>query len=145
MAAVIRRARPKKFTLTAPIIREPALHREIAQVLRLEVAAPGYISREGVVWWSVDIAAYAGIAPGLRTARGVIAGIPDIIVLWQGRAFFVELKALDGNVSSAQREVGFSILLADCRYGVARSSQEALALLDGWGIPRRRSIRPGTL
>ena len=80
----------------APVIREPALHREIAQVLRLEVAAPGYITSDGVVWWSVDIAAYAGVAPGLRTARGVIAGIPDVIIFWAGRAFFVELKALDG-------------------------------------------------
>jgi hypothetical protein len=145
MVAAAARRKPARFKLSAPIVREPVLHREVAQVLRLEIAAPGHVSREGVVWWSIDIAAYAGSVPGLRTARGVIAGIPDIVVLYVGRAFFVELKAQDGLLSPAQERVGTSILLADARYGVARSSHEVLVLLDGWEIPRRRAVKTGTL
>jgi hypothetical protein len=142
--AVARRKRAvtaRPFKLTAPVVREPVLHREIAQVLRLEIAAPGHVSADGVVWWSVDIAAYAGVAPGLRTARGVIAGIPDIIVVYRGCAFFIELKALDGLLSPAQERVAASILLADSRYGVARSADEVCALLDQWAIPHRRRIK----
>jgi hypothetical protein len=52
--------------------------RQIAYALRLEIAPPGKVSRDGVVWWSVDHAAYAGTAPGARVGRGIVAGVPDL-------------------------------------------------------------------
>lgn len=133
--------RKKPFRLTAPVIREPEIHKQVADILRLEIAAPGHVSPQGVVWWSVDIAAYAGTVPGLRTARGVIAGIPDIVILYRGRSFFVELKASDGLLSPAQERVGTAILLADGCFAVARSASEMILLLDAWGIPRRRAVK----
>ena len=52
----------------APVPEHP-LQRQIADALRLEIAPPGKVSRDGVVWWSVDHAAYAGTAPGARIGR----------------------------------------------------------------------------
>lgn len=130
----------RRFALTAPVVREPFLHAQIAHALRLELAAPGHISGQGVVWWSVDISSYHGNAPGIRTSRGVIAGIPDIFVLFKGVAHFLELKAADGKLSDAQRLVGGAILYASGHFGVVTSIEETLAALDRWGIPRAHRL-----
>ena len=34
-----------------------------------------------MVRWSVDHASYVGTAPGARTERGIVAGVPDLFVL----------------------------------------------------------------
>lgn len=130
----------KRFTLTAPVVRESPLHQQIASVLRIEIALPGHISPQGVTWWSVDMAAYAGNAPGIRTARGCVAGVPDLMLVYQGKAFFIEIKASDGLVSPAQRGVAFSIFVANAQWGTATTAEDALALLDAWGIPRNRKV-----
>lgn len=132
---------PKVKRLTAPVVREPVLHRQIADILRLEIAPPGRVSRHGVVWWSVDMAAYAGVAPGLRTLRGCIAGVPDIVLIHRGLSHFIELKAADGVLSPAQTAVGTSILICGGNFAVARSLEEVLELLDAWHIPRAHRIR----
>ena len=90
-------AKKPQFRLTVPRVPEASLHKEIAQVLRLEVAPAGRVSRAGVCWFSIDIAAYGGSTPGLRTGRGVVAGIPDVLVLYRGRAHWIEVKAVDGH------------------------------------------------
>lgn len=133
--------RAVKFTLTAPIVREPILHKQIADSLRVELGPPGRVSAQGVTWWSVDMAAYAGTVPGIRTGRGCIAGVPDILLLHRGAAFFLEVKALDGALSSAQQTVGIAILMTGAHYGVVRNASEALEHLDAWEIPRARRIR----
>lgn len=127
--------------LSRPIVREAVLHKQIADAFRLELAPPGQISPAGVCWWSVDMAAYSGVAPGLRTARGCIAGVPDMQVLWKGRAHFIELKSEDGSLSLAQQGVAYALVAAQCDFGIARSVEEALALLDRWEIPRARRVR----
>jgi hypothetical protein len=53
------------MTRRLPVPEHP-LQRQIADVLRLEIAPPGKVSRDGVVWWPVDHAAYAGTAPDAR-------------------------------------------------------------------------------
>lgn len=135
--------RPAKavFRLTAPVLREPIIHKQIADTLRVELCPPGRISREGVTWWSVDMAAYAGNVPGIRTGRGCIAGVPDMVILYKGQAYFLELKADDGSLSPAQQVVGIAILMAGARYGVARSPAEVIQHLDQWEIPRAHRIR----
>ena len=131
----------KRVRITAPVVREPVLHRAIADALRVEIAPAGRASRQGVVWWSVDMAAYAGKLPGLRTLRGCVAGVPDLVVIYQGRAYFIELKARDNGVSLAQTVVGHSILVCGGRFAVARDVEEVLGLLDAWEIPREKRIR----
>ena len=132
----------QRFALTAPVVREGPLHKQIADAFRLELAAPGKISRQGVTWWSVDMAAYAGKAPGLRTARGCVAGVPDIIVLYRGRAHFIEVKAADSvGLSADQQSVAAAIVFSSAEFGTARDAVEALRLLDAWGIPRNRNIK----
>jgi len=129
------------FRLTAPVVREHPLHKQIADVFRLELAPPGRVSRDGVVWWAVDISAYAGVAPGLRTTRGVIAGIPDLFVLHRGKAHMLEIKAADGVLSNAQQAVAAAVLAGGGLVGVVRTAAEALGCLDAWRIPRNRRVK----
>lgn len=132
-------ARPA-FRLTAPIVREHPIQKQIADVLRLEIAPPGKVSKAGVVWWSIDHANYAGEVPGVRIGRGIIAGIPDTFILWRGIAHLIEIKADDGELSDAQQSVIAAVLAAYGRVGVVRDATETLGCLDQWAIPRNRRV-----
>ena len=135
----------RTFALTAPVVREGPTHRLIADAFCLELCAPGKVSKHGVTWWSVDMAAYAGRAPGIRTGHGCIAGVPDMIVVWHGRAHFIEVKASDGGVglSLDQRSVATAILIAGASFGIACDDIEAVQLLDAWSIPRNHAMKVG--
>lgn len=130
----------KRFKLTASVVREFPLQAQIARLLTLEIAPPGHTSDQGVLWFSIDHAHYAGIA-ATRVRRGIIAGIPDLYVQHQGLAHWIELKAADGRLTPAQREVGSEIIRAHGRVVVARSADEVLAALDAWKIPRANRVR----
>jgi hypothetical protein len=95
-----------------------------------------------VVWWSVDHASYAGTEPGARVGRGIVAGIPDTFLIWQGRACLVEIKTAAGELSDPQQSVIAAVLASGGRVGVVRDAEEMLGLLDAWGIPRARRLVP---
>src|SRR6516164_426460 len=123
-----------------PPIAEHPLQRQIADALRLEIAPPGKVSRDGVVWWSEDHASYAGTAPGARIGRGIVAGVPDLFVLHRGIAHMIEIKTPAGALSDPQRSVMAAVLASGGRVGVVRDAEEMLGLLDAWGIPRARRL-----
>lgn len=131
----------RRFRLTAPVVREHPIQKQICDVLRLELAPPGKVSKHGVVWWCVDHANYAGEVPGIRIGRGIVAGIPDILVLYFGAAFMIEIKTIDGEVSDAQRGVLTAVLAARGRVAIARDATEVLKIFDYWQIPRARRVR----
>ncbi len=93
---------PARFRLTPPVVREHPIQKQLCDA-RLEIAPPGKVSRDGVVWWAVDHANYAGEAPGIRVGRGIIAGLPDLFILYRGRAHHPEIKAADGALSRPSR------------------------------------------
>ena len=127
-----------KFRLTAPIVPEHPLQTQIAKLLSIEIAPPGKVSRAGVCWFSIDHANYAGEVPGVRIARGIIAGIPDIFILHRGITYFIELKTIDGRLTDEQVSVATAVTIAGGRVGLATSAELVLACLDEWMIPRHR-------
>lgn len=127
----------KRFRLTAPVRREFPLQEQIAKLLSIEIAPPGRLSRQGVVWWAQDIANYAGV-PGARVARGIIAGVPDFFLCWHGRAHLIELKAEDGVLSDEQRMIAVTVIASHGRFAAVQSAEETLDVLDEWQIPRAR-------
>lgn len=141
VVSAVQRAARKPFRLVAPVVREHPIHKQCCDMMRIELAPAGKVSRRGVCWWSIDMANYGGEVPGIRMSRGIIAGVPDVFVLYAGRAYFVEIKAEDGVLSDAQQSVASAVLAARGLFGVARSADEMLALLDGWSIPRKGLIR----
>ena len=131
----------RPFRLKPPVIREHPLQKQIIDCLRLEIGPPGKVSRDGVVYWSVDHANYAGEVPGIRIGRGIVAGVPDLFCLHRGRAFFIEIKAEDGQLSPAQMSVGAAIMAAGGQIGVVTSAEACLRVFDEWAIPRAGRVR----
>ena len=112
------------------MVPEPPLQRQIADAPRLEIPPPGKVSRDGVVWWSVDHASYAGSAPAACIGRGIVADVPDLFVLHRGIAHVVEVKTPAGELSDPQQSVMAAVLASGGRVGVVRNAGEMLRLLD---------------
>lgn len=126
------------FRLTAPVVPEHPLQAQITKLLTIEIAPPGKVSKAGVCWFAIDHANYAGEVPGVRIGRGIVAGIPDVFVLYRGRTHYVELKTISGELSLAQQSVATAISVAGGRVGMATSAEQILWCLDEWRIPRHR-------
>jgi hypothetical protein len=134
-------ARRKQFVMTMPVVPEHSIQRTVVGVLRMEIGPEAKISEHGVTWFSIDHANNHGEVPGIRVGRGIPPGIFDMVVLYQGRAFWIELKSRDGIVSDPQRSMAATLLLSGCRIGVARDVDEVLRLLTEWQIPRKHIVR----
>jgi hypothetical protein len=74
----------------------------------------------------------AAILKGL----GVVAGVPDIIVIHQGRVYGLELKAEGGRASEKQLATIAAMEAAGAFTCIAVGLDRALAVLEGWGLLR---------
>jgi len=134
--------RARSYRLTAPEPVEHSVQAAICRTLGLEICAPGKLSKAGVTWFCVDHSNYGGEVPGARLGRGIIAGIPDLLLLFKGRSYFIEIKrAYTGSLSGPQQWLLPVLAAAGSRIGVARDVPETLALLDEWQIPRAKRVR----
>lgn len=99
-------------------ITEEQLHRQVAEYLNWSIA-------EDAVWFhpANGGARSKGEAGRLR-AIGVKAGVPDIVIVWRGRAHFIELKTAAGRVSDAQHEMHSRLMLAGAVVTICRSLEE---------------------
>jgi hypothetical protein len=90
-----------------------------------------------------DGVAYAVPNGGLRSKKvaarlngtGLVAGIPDIAVVYRGRALFIELKTRTGVVSAAQRETMHKLIYAGADVMLCRSVPDVEAALRECGVP----------
>lgn len=80
----------------------------------------------------------AAIMKGL----GVVAGVPDVIAIHQGKTYALELKALGGRATPKQAEVMDAMRMAGAHCGVAVGLDETLAILESWGLlkPNRMGL-----
>ena len=76
-------------------------------------------------------------------AMGVLAGIPDIIILWNRRAFCLELKSKDGTLQIEQRDVHARLHDTGVPVETVRTMEEIRDRLEEFGIPLRRTVRFG--
>ncbi len=72
-----------------------------------------------------------------RKALGMRAGWPDIEIIWQGRAYFVELKAPGNYLSPPQKKTHGALLKAGAPVATCRRIEEVEGTLRGWGFPLR--------
>ena len=72
---------------------------------------------------------------------GTTAGIPDLEILYGGRALFVELKATDGALSKSQKYTIPRIERAGSPVAVCRSLDEVKTFLAEQGVPLRTERR----
>lgn len=73
--------------------------------------------------------------------QGVVAGVPDLIVIHAGRPIGLELKTHAGKLSDNQRITFHKLAAAGMRVEVIRSRDAAIAMLRDMGVPLRLSER----
>jgi hypothetical protein len=77
----------------------------------------------------------AAILKGL----GVVAGVPDVIAIHQGRCYAMELKAEGGRATDMQLACIAALEAAGAFTCIAEGLGHALACLEAWGLVRGRS------
>jgi len=76
----------------------------------------------------------AAILKGL----GVVAGVPDVIAIHQGRVYGLELKAAGGRLTETQLSTIAALEAAGAFTCIAEGLDRALAVLESWGLLRGR-------
>ena len=126
-AEMTRRNQPEA---AAPTQRDPAPHMACTRLVRSPSTSPG---------------GYRTCVEGaILKAIGTVAGVPDIICIFEGRCYALELKAERGRVTDVQRVVHERLREAGAHVAVAHGIDQALAQLEAWNLLRHNvARRPG--
>jgi len=79
------------------------------------------------------------IEASIMNGLGVVAGVPDVILLHKGRFYGLELKARGGKSTPKQLEAVAKIGAAGGFACIAEGLDRALAVLEQWGLLRGRA------
>jgi len=109
------------------------LQRQIAQFLAVGLA--------GNSWFSAFPLGGGGKVRGaILRSMGTKEGTPDLIVINDGRAIFLEVKSYTGAVSEAQKRCHAELRRARCPVYVVRSLDEVVNALTASGVPLRAMV-----
>jgi len=112
---------------------EESLHRAVACFLNVALVDDAF-------WTTIPAGGGGRVRGAILKAMGYRRGTPDILIVWQGKAYWIELKAKNGRVSGAQWEVRKALARAGSHVGFAYSADEVESLLRCWGIPLRATM-----
>ena len=113
---------------------EDKLHVSVAQYL--DVALP-----IGSMWFHVpNEGKRTGAEAGRLKAFGMMAGIPDITIIHEGRAHFIELKTPRGSLSADQRATIGALQVCGCMVHICRSITDVQLALAAFGIGSRARV-----
>ena len=114
---------------------EEALQRTVAEYL--DRALP-----EDAVWFHCpNGGARTKAEAGVFKALGVKPGIPDILILWRGSLYCIELKPPRRSLSESQKTMRALLVTAGARYAMARTVEAVETALAVWNVPLRASLR----
>lgn len=126
---------PPRAALSKPA-RTPAQLNE-SQVQRAVVQHLLWRAVARVFWLAVPNGGWRTKAEAaIFSGQGVIAGVPDLIVIARGLPFGLELKAERGVLSKVQSEVHARMREAGAIVATAYGLDEALRQLEAWGVLR---------
>lgn len=80
------------------------------------------------------------VVAAILKRTGVKAGIPDLCIVWRGRAVFLELKAARGHLSAEQREMHRKLTFCGCEVWTVRSVEQAEYLLRSLQMPLQAAL-----
>lgn len=110
---------------------------------KIQIAVMQHFSlrgERGVVLFAIPNGGYRRATEAMRMqAAGVIAGVPDLCAVVEGRANFLELKTGSGSLSDRQRVMHRKLSEAGASVETAYGLDDALATLERWGV-----LRPST-
>jgi hypothetical protein len=100
---------------------------------------------DNVFWSALSNAPRTAMAGYLARLRGVRSGLTDIIVVYDGRVIWVEMKSPAGVASKVQRQVCAELRAAGAVWYLARSAEAALVALRLSNVPFRHPWTPPPL
>ena len=65
---------------------------------------------------------------------GLRSGVSDLVIVKEGRAYFLELKIGNGKQSENQCTFEADCMIAQAHYGIAWSFDDAVKILQSWRI-----------
>jgi len=112
---------------------EQAIQHAVCQHLRQRSAS-------GLVWFHVPNGGRRSpVEAAIFNGLGVCAGVSDLIMLRDGRAFALELKTERGRPTAAQMQFISEFRSAGGEASIANGLDEALGILETWGLLRGRT------
>ena len=103
------------------------------------ICVNGYQSRSDAVMFAVpNGGARSRIEAAIMRGTGTLAGAPDIVAVKDGRFLALELKRPGGRASVNQIAVLAAIEAAGGTVAIADNLDDALHVLEGWGVLRGR-------
>jgi hypothetical protein len=72
------------------------------------------------------------------SGAGVRSGLPDVVLIHDGKVFGLELKAPGGKLSPAQTSAHEQLRAAGCEVATAVGIAEAVACLERWQLLKGR-------
>lgn len=113
---------------------EAALHVQVATFLTHALTDPS-------VFWTTFPAGGGGKARGGKLkGMGLKAGVPDLLVIANGRAHWIELKTPKGRLSMTQQARHADLLNAGCYVATCRSIDEIEGCFRAWHIPLSATV-----
>jgi hypothetical protein len=116
--------------MTARRRPEQALQRAIIEHL-------AWRAKPGVFCFHVPLGGWRSpVEAAILKGIGTVAGVPDVIILFEGRTYALELKTQGGRVTDVKRVVHERMRAAGAIIATAFGIDEALAQLSRWGLLR---------
>lgn len=111
-------------------LSEADIHKQVARWLDVALTPAS--------WWTTIPLGGGGVIRGAHLKRsGAKKGSPDILIIHDGRALFIELKAAKGRVSDEQGECHQAIWSAGAVVVICRSVDDVRRALLAFGAPVR--------
>lgn len=111
---------------------EAALQRQVCEFLRLALDP-------AVLWTGIENKPRSRIAGAQQKARGVRAGVPDILFWFAAGFGAIELKTIKRRVSDEQEIFREEFTARGGLYAVCRSIEDVESSLRHWGLPMKGS------
>jgi hypothetical protein len=115
-------------------------HRRPEQALQRSVVAHlQWRARPGVWWTHIPLGGLRSkIEAAILRGLGTTCGTPDLLIVANGKAHFLELKAPHGRVSAEQHACHEALCTAGACVAVAYNIDDALERLAMWGLLKGR-------
>ena len=110
---------------------EDRIHRDILKNLR------ALLPNHWIVYHTPNGGARDAITGAQMKGLGVIAGVPDLTILGDGKTYFMEVKSKSGRLQPSQKMFFGKLERNGIEYAVVRSVDDALACMQAWGLPSR--------
>ncbi len=110
---------------------EDHIHRSVLKFLR------AVLPTHWVVYHTPNGGSRHPIEAANMKGLGVIAGVPDLTIIGDGKTYFMEVKSKSGRLQPSQKMFFGKLDKNGIEYAVVRSIDDAAACLQAWGCPSR--------